>query len=175
MSIFSRIRRKKRQEWIDAQKIYRGLMAQSRKPEFFGEGKVPDTFEGRLNLLFLHMSPVIYRLNNFGENGIVLSQAIYDVMVDDFDDALRGEGLADSGVSHRIKPMVRVFFDNLKRQHAAFREDIGQLIDIEKEFGELGEEFAQSLQAYVRSHWDVVLGLDIADLTTMNFSFAKFQ
>ena len=43
-----------------------------------------------------------------------LSQALYDVMIADFDVALREEGLSDTGVARRIKPLAKMFFSRAK-------------------------------------------------------------
>lgn len=98
----------------DAGRIYNAMMTQARRPEFYGEGKVPDNYDGRIDLLTLHLAIIIRALNTHGEQGKRLAQAIYEVMRDDWDVALREEGMSDTGVMKRIKPMIRLFYTRIK-------------------------------------------------------------
>lgn len=98
----------------DANRIYSAMMVQARQPEFYGENKVPDNYDGRIDLLTLHLGIVIRALNTHGEQGKRLAQAMYEVMRDDWDVALREEGMSDTGVMKRIKPMIRLFYTRIK-------------------------------------------------------------
>jgi cytochrome b pre-mRNA-processing protein 3 len=109
LKFLSRLTSKERPERTDAKRIYAKVMTQSRNPVFYTDDLVEDTTDGRMEWLSAHLSVVLYALHKHGENGAKLSQAIYDVMVDDFDIALREEGLSDSGVKRRIKPLAKMF------------------------------------------------------------------
>ncbi len=114
LKLFSRLGKAQRPEIRDGQNVYRRLMAQSRRPEFYGEQMVPDTMDGRMEMLCLHLAHINKALMDKNEQGQRLMQGIYDVMVDDFDIALREEGLSDTGVKRRIKPMVGRFYARAK-------------------------------------------------------------
>ena len=60
---------------IDARRIYSALMSQSRKPEFYGPTRFEDNYDGRIDVLTLHIAAVLSNLNRFGENGERLGQA----------------------------------------------------------------------------------------------------
>ena len=98
----------------DADRIYNAMMVAARRPEFYGDDKVPDNYDGRIDLLTLHLAVVIRALNTHGEQGKRLAQALYEVMRDDWDVALREEGMSDTGVMKRIKPMIRLFYTRIK-------------------------------------------------------------
>jgi len=98
----------------DADRIYNAMMVAARRPDFYGDGKVPDNYDGRIDLLTLHLAIVIRALNTHGEQGKRLAQALYEVMRDDWDVALREEGMSDTGVMKRIKPMIRLFYTRIK-------------------------------------------------------------
>lgn len=98
----------------DALRLYSTAMTQARQPEFYGEGRVADNYDGRIDVLTLHLALIIRALNTHGEQGKRLAQAIYEVMRDDWDVALREEGMSDTGVMKRIKPMIRLFYTRLK-------------------------------------------------------------
>ncbi|MDG2361252.1 MAG: ubiquinol-cytochrome C chaperone family protein, partial [Hellea sp.] len=69
---------------IDAKLMYSLLMKQSRKKMFYGSEKVRDNYDGRIDILTLHMAIVLTALRGHDINGKLLSQALFDVMRDDF-------------------------------------------------------------------------------------------
>jgi len=127
MGFLSRIFGGQPAQILDAERIYQTLLKQSRSTEFYGAGRVPDTYDGRVDFLTLHLAPVFqvlrkYEDSSHSKNGVLLSQAIFDVMRDDFDIALREEGLSDKGVSRRIKPIIELFYTRLKVYDDALTE-----------------------------------------------------
>ncbi len=123
LNILSRITGKPRAEIIDARVLYRKVMEQSRKPEFYGDDLCADTTDGRMEILCMHLSTIMFILREHGEAGATLTQALYDVMINDFDVALREEGLSDTGVSRRIKPLAKMFFARARQYADAFNSD----------------------------------------------------
>ncbi len=107
----------------DARSLYQKVMCQSRHPGFYAREMTPDSMTGRMEILCLHLAILHPALRSCGENGARLSQALYDVMVDDFDIALREEGLSDTAVKRRIKPMVKMFYDRGTQLKTAFESD----------------------------------------------------
>lgn len=124
LKLLSRLSRRfnasQRPERIDAGRIYAKVMEQSRNPIFYSDGLVEDSTDGRMEWLTAHLSVVVHALQQFGDDGAKLSQAVYDTMVDDFDVALREEGLSDSGVKHRIKPLAKMFLSRARIYADAF-------------------------------------------------------
>lgn len=114
MGFLSKLLGRKDAAHTDADRIYGLMMKQARQPEFYGADKVPDNYDGRIDLLTLHLGLVIRALNTHGEQGKRLAQALYEVMRDDWDIALREEGMSDTGVMKRIKPMIRLFYTRIK-------------------------------------------------------------
>lgn len=107
----------------DAERIYRALMGAARQPAFYGPMRAEDNYDGRIDVLTLHLSTVLHALNSHGEQGKRLSQAVYEAMRQDFDIALREEGMSDTGVMKRIKPMIRLFYTRIKAYTDAFEAD----------------------------------------------------
>lgn len=114
MGLFDKLMGRDLPERRDARGIYFRLLEQSRDPAFFGAGKVADDYDGRISLITLHYAVMMRRLNREGRDGEILRQAIFDEMKDDFEVALREEGIADTGVKRRIKPMIALFYERLK-------------------------------------------------------------
>ena len=107
----------------DARRIYVGLMAQSRSPAFYGKFRFGDSYDGRIDVLTLHIAAVLSNLKKFGQNGERLGQALFDEMKDDFEVALREEALSDAGVKKRIQPMISLFYDRVKKYAEALNQE----------------------------------------------------
>jgi cytochrome b pre-mRNA-processing protein 3 len=100
----------------EARQIYRRIAEQARLTVFYTALGVPDSIDGRFDLLCVHAHAVFHRLRGAGEQADQLSQAIYDAMFEDLDGALREIGVADLGVGRRIKIMT----EGLKGRIAAY-------------------------------------------------------
>lgn len=123
MGFLSRIFGNQNMAKRDAELIYSKLMRQSRNPNFYGFEKFPDSYDGRIDVLTLHIAIVFEALRSFDEQGQRLSQALFDHMKDDFEIALREEGISDTGVKKRIKPMIRLFYTRVKDYTEALSKD----------------------------------------------------
>lgn len=90
----------------EGRELYRRIAAQARLPEFYTGFGVPDTIDGRFEMLCLHAYALFHRLKGQGADADALSQAAYDAMFLDLDGSLRELGVADLGVGRRIKVMT---------------------------------------------------------------------
>ncbi len=140
----------------DATRIYHAALAQSRRPEFYESPNVADNYDGRIDMLSLHLAVIIRALNTHGEQGKRLAQALYEVMRDDWDIALREEGLSDTGVMKRIKPMISLFYTRLK----AYTERV-----------EAENETNAPLTAYAKDLAKRMDGLSLGQIAMVDFSF----
>ncbi len=173
MGILTRILGKGRSDVADARGLYKSLMSQSRKPEFYGAGKVPDTYDGRVDFLTFHLAFVMKVLRASGPNGVRLSQSLYDVMVDDFDLALREEGLTDTGVKRRIKPIVKLFFSRLKAYSEC--EGVEGLQDALKahSLSDADVHFLANLSTYGRRFEENLESKSFGELAKAEFSYPE--
>ena len=126
MGLLKRLFGRKDAAKTDARRIYAKLMAQSRLPEFYGEGRFTDSYDGRIDVLTLHIAAILSNLNRFGQNGERLGQALFDEMKDDFEIALREEALSDASVKKRIQPMISLFYDRVKKYAEGLNQDAPQ-------------------------------------------------
>jgi cytochrome b pre-mRNA-processing protein 3 len=90
----------------EARALYRQIAARARHPILFTDYGVPDTIDGRFEMLCLHAYAVFHGLKGKGADADALSQAVYDAMFADLDGSLRELGAADLGVGKRIKAMT---------------------------------------------------------------------
>ncbi|MDX2157878.1 MAG: ubiquinol-cytochrome C chaperone family protein [Hyphomicrobiaceae bacterium] len=67
---------------------------------------MPDTMDGRLEMILLHVVLVLDRLKREGPAGQRLGQRLLECLVADLDDALRQIGLGDDSVSGRIQKLA---------------------------------------------------------------------
>ncbi|HEX3943990.1 MAG TPA: ubiquinol-cytochrome C chaperone family protein [Rhizomicrobium sp.] len=91
------------------------LINHARAPEFFQVLAVPDTIDGRFDLVALHTWLVLERL----QSDPVLAQALVDEIFANFDDALRYLGTGDVGMNRRLKTMASAFYGRLHAYRAA--------------------------------------------------------
>ncbi len=89
--------------------IYGMIVTQAREPLFYRDLGVPDTVNGRFDLLVLHLWMVLRRLRPI-EGGAGLSQALFDHFCDDMDANLREMGVGDLTVPKRMQAFGEAFY-----------------------------------------------------------------
>ena len=94
--------------------IYKKVVLISRNKFFYTKLSVPDTIDGRFDLLVLFSVFVIFFLNQSGTNGKLLSQMLFDKIFLDLDLSLREVGAGDAGVNIKIKKMVQSYMGRQK-------------------------------------------------------------
>lgn len=99
--------------------LYRAAAEQARQPVFYRTGGVPDSLDGRFDLLSLHLIMLMRRLRAEGQPGQALQQALFDLLAADMDRNLREMGVGDTGISRRVKTMGEAFFGRYQAYDAA--------------------------------------------------------
>ena len=97
--------------------LHAALLAQARHPAFY-EGGVPDTFEGRFDLLLLHLVLLLGRLRE-DEVTRALAQDVFDLFFREMDRALREMGVGDLSVPRRVHDMAEAFYGRARAYDAA--------------------------------------------------------
>lgn len=93
-----------------AEQLYAAIVAQSRLPAFYENAEVPDTVDGRFEMVCLHAFLVMRQLKGEDKRLQKLSQAVFDLMFADMDQSLREIGVGDLGIGKRVKQMAKVFY-----------------------------------------------------------------
>src|SRR5579862_2304322 len=83
-----------------AHALYGQIVNASRAPVFFARWGVPDTLDGRFELLVLHAFLALRRLKSAPETAD-FSQELFDIMFADLDRNLREMGASDLGVGRQ--------------------------------------------------------------------------
>lgn len=89
-----------------ADRLYSAAVTQARRPEFYAVLGVPDTVDGRFEMIALHVFLLLYRLKHDHPASAALAQAVFDAMFRDMDRSLREMGAGDLGVGRRVKRMA---------------------------------------------------------------------
>jgi cytochrome b pre-mRNA-processing protein 3 len=89
--------------------LYNAVVAAAREPYCYAALGVPDTFDGRFDLIGLHAILLIHRLRFLSDPGPTLAQAVFDSMFSDMDKALREMGVGDLSVGRKMRVMWEAF------------------------------------------------------------------
>src|SRR5579883_227172 len=103
--------------------LYRTTVEQARQPIFYSAYGVPDTLDGRFELIALHMFLVLHRLKAEGPAAEPLSQELFDTMFGDMDRSLREMGVADLGVGRRIRAMAEGLYGRMAAYESGLAAD----------------------------------------------------
>lgn len=86
--------------------LYGSIVTQARMRDFYAHWGVPDTAEGRFEMIILHLVMVLHRLRREGEGGQRLARALTEVFAIDLDDNLREMTVGDLAVPRHVKRAV---------------------------------------------------------------------
>lgn len=92
---------------VAAEALYAKIVQDSRNPLFYADLGVPDTVDGRFDMILMHVFIVMRDLRDRTQTE--LSQALYDVMFVDMDRAVREMGVGDLSVKKHIRRMMTAF------------------------------------------------------------------
>jgi cytochrome b pre-mRNA-processing protein 3 len=105
--------------------LYGAIVAQARNPVFYVDFAVPDTPEGRFELIVLHLAVVCRRLARAEgadrATAQALSQAVFDWFCRDMDHNLREMGVSDQGVPKKMRKLGEAFYGRGKSYDAALQ------------------------------------------------------
>ncbi len=111
--------RRKRRERGVARWLYDEVVRQARSPSFYTHGGVPDTVDGRFEMVVLHAWLVIGRLTAGGDDARRIAQYLFDAMIVDMDRSLREMGVGDLGVGRKVKAMAEAYYGRSRAYDSA--------------------------------------------------------
>ncbi len=116
-----------------AHALYGAAVTRAREPIFYQDFAVPDTLEGRFEMIAFHVFLILRRLKSEAGQAVAgdisvdesrrdpaseLGQALFDLMFADMDRNLREMGAGDLGVGRRVKAMAAAFYGRIKAYDA---------------------------------------------------------
>lgn len=105
--LFGLFRRRSREE---EHKIYCEIVAQARQPVFYTDFLVPDTIDGRFDLIVAHAVLYFRRMRGEGKKASEFAQNVFDLFFQDMDASLREMGVSDTRVPKKVKAMGEAFY-----------------------------------------------------------------
>jgi cytochrome b pre-mRNA-processing protein 3 len=145
--IFPLFRRRVRPGTIST--LYGTIVAQARLPCFYREYRVPDTVNGRLDLLVLHLALVLDRLADEPQLR-ELGQALFDHFCTDMDRNLREMGIGDLSVPKHMQRVGEAFYGRARAYRAGLARDGQQALVEALERNIYGQEGAANRAAAAR-------------------------
>lgn len=117
-SFFSRAKKSR------AGEVYVSLVARARHEDFYSNNIVPDTLDGRFEMMVMHLYLIHSRLKETSKEGRRFSQELFDSFIADMDAGLREAGVGDQTVPKRINKMTRVFYGRTGAYDEIFDRDV---------------------------------------------------
>ncbi len=169
--------RRRRERRMAALAAYGRIVERARDPSFYVAWAVPDTLDGRFELLALHAFLVLNRLKREPQ-AAEFAQELFDTMFADMDSALREMGAGDLGVGRRVKDMARGFYGRIAVYDRGLDEEAELLAGLRRNlFGtaEPSDEQLDSAAAYVRRQVAALAAQSVAALTAGRVAFAPVE
>jgi len=107
--------------------LYGRIVDQARHPVFYERFGVPDSLDGRFEMIALHAFLVLRRLKDDHPRGAVLGQSLHDLFFADMDQCLREMGAGDLGVGKRVKRMAEGFHGRVAAYESALTSGSSEL------------------------------------------------
>ena len=102
--------------------LYTAAVTAARNPYFYADLGVPDTLDGRFDLVGLFASLLIRRLRALAAPGPAIAQAVFDAMFSDMDMNLRELGVGDMTVARNVRAMWEAFHGRATVYEAALAD-----------------------------------------------------
>lgn len=174
---------------------YIALVAAARNPFFYTTLKVPDTVDGRFEMIVLHLfllerylmeggltppstpaasgSREALRTEPAATERQAFAQFLSEAFFDDLDRSLREMGVADTGVAHRIKRMGKAYHGRLQAYAQGLGDETALRAALARNlYGTVAEGDVQMLQEmarYVQRQWAMLQ--DISPGVILNGTF----
>ena len=158
-----------------ASDLYGRLVTAARAPTFYAALGTPDTPEGRLEVLVLHVVLMLRRLAREGAAANGLSRALSEAFVTDMDDCLREMGVGDISVAKKVKQAAAALFDRHREYGAALDSANTDALALSLAAHVLAtpapSHEAARLAAFVKAAEESLTQTPLTDLTSQSFAF----
>lgn len=157
-----------------AAELYGDIVAAARAPVFYAALGVPDTIEGRYEMIVLHTVLLLRRLRGPGQKR--LAQALVDFMAADLDRSIRELGVGDMSVGKFMKRLGEGLFGRAAAYDGALDTlDAGALeaAILRNIFDgyDPGRRSLAAIACYVRAQSDHLAGLPIEQIAAGHVEF----
>lgn len=110
-----------------AKQLYGAVVAAARRPSLYARFGVPDTPEGRYELVVLHMILLLERLKSGGGDAESVGRFLTETFVTDMDDCFREMGVGDLSVPKKVNRAAAGLYERALAYRAAGATNEGGL------------------------------------------------
>ncbi|MGE3247990.1 MAG: ubiquinol-cytochrome C chaperone family protein [Beijerinckiaceae bacterium] len=152
------------------ERLLEALMAQARQPAFYAALAVPDSVDGRFEMVALHAGLIVRRLERAAAPGPDMARDLTDAVFSRFEVALREMGVGDLTVPKRMKKMAESYLGRTQAYGAALEARDACVLAQALARNIYGEDdlanapFAGPMADYVLASADILAKLDDARL-----------
>jgi cytochrome b pre-mRNA-processing protein 3 len=151
-----------------AREAYLAVVAQARQPVFYASFGVPDSIDGRFEMIALHAILLVRRIKGRGIPSDQFGREFMSYLFADMDRNLREMGTGDMRVGKKIKEMAEAFYGRAKAYNAALDSGAPPLEDVLKRniYADVGGEHgaARELAGAVQRQADLLETQELADI-----------
>lgn len=159
--------------------LYAKAVEQARWTNFYAEMGVPDTIDGRFDMVALHVFLILRRLKQEKTKSQATAQALFDTMFINMEHEVRELGAGDLGVSRRVKAMARAFYGRVAAYDQGLDSNGGNLREAVLRNVFRGEEnqgdHAESIASYIRNQVEALAGQSVDSLLRGHVHFADME
>lgn len=105
--------------------LYGAVVTLGRDPAWYRAGGVPDTLDGRFDMIAAILSLVLLRMEREGERAAAASVELTEIFIDDMDGTVRQIGIGDLMVGKHVGRMVGALGGRLAAFRPAIEEGSG--------------------------------------------------
>ncbi len=112
------------EEKKQAAELYLACVERSRNSFFYEQGGVPDTLDGRFDVIVLHIFLELQKIrqNKDKHQKTSLERALVENFFADMDRNLREIGISDTGMTYRMKDIASAFYGRLHAYSESFAD-----------------------------------------------------
>ncbi len=158
---------------------YGRVVEQARHPIFYLEWWVPDTLDGRFEVLALHAFLVLNRLKREPAVTSAFAQDLFDTMFADLDRGLREMGASDIGVGRHVKEMAKAFYGRIVAYEQGLAGSEAALCEalVRNLYGTVAPPAAtvSALARYLRRQAQSLAQEDVADFLSGKVNFGPLS
>ncbi len=172
-----------RQPWREpVVALYGKIVAHARTPRFYTDWGVPDTVDGRFDMIAVHAGLVIRRLRDSGDDGKAVAQELFDLMFADMDRNLREMGVGDMSVGKHVRKMAEAYFGrtvafDVALMPGAEPESLPEALrrNLYRKNPEVTDAQVRAVARFMRASHDRLAAFSLAEMVAASALFAPLE
>ena len=94
--------------------LYKRILKSSYERHFYEKIMIPDTLDGRFDLIILHIFIIIKIFKNSSEQNKNFTQKLFDIFMLEVESSYREMGISDQSFSKKMKVVIESFYGRTK-------------------------------------------------------------